>query len=113
MSSGPRRITTIIRTNSWARATRRSSTRRCSGILKPGGTYIVIDHKAEAGAEHARHRAPSPHRAGDGEAAGRGGRFRLVGERRARNPNDPLNIPVFDEAIRGHTSQFAYKFVKP
>jgi predicted methyltransferase len=24
-----------------------------------------------------------------------------------------LNIPVFDESIRGRTSQFAYKFVKP
>jgi predicted methyltransferase len=29
------------------------------------------------------------------------------------NPADPLDIPVFDKSIRGHTSQFAYKFVKP
>jgi len=24
-----------------------------------------------------------------------------------------MDIPVFDPKIRGHTSQFAYKFVKP
>jgi predicted methyltransferase len=30
-----------------------------------------------------------------------------------RNPKDPLNIPVFDRSIRGHTSQFALKFRKP
>jgi predicted methyltransferase len=29
------------------------------------------------------------------------------------NPIDPLDIPVFDKSIRGRTSQFAYKFVKP
>ena len=44
------------------------------------------------------------------EAAG----FRFAGESKVlNNPKDPLDIPVFYKSIRGHTSQFAYKFVKP
>jgi predicted methyltransferase len=44
------------------------------------------------------------------EAAG----FRFAGESKVlNNPADPLNIPVFDPSIRGRTSQFAFKFVKP
>ena len=44
------------------------------------------------------------------EAAG----FEFAGESKVlNNPADPMDIPVFDKAIRGHTSQFAYKFVKP
>ena len=84
------------------------------GILKPGGTYIVIDHKAEAGAgmrdTERLHRIEPATVRQQVEAAG----FRFVGESKVLdNPADPLNIPVFDKAIRGHTSQFAYKFVKP
>ena len=44
------------------------------------------------------------------EAAG----FRFAGESKVlENPADPLDIAVFDKSIRGRTSQFAYKFVKP
>ena len=44
------------------------------------------------------------------EAAG----FRFAGESKVlENPKDPLNIAVFDKSIRGRTSQFAFKFVKP
>jgi len=44
------------------------------------------------------------------EAAG----FKFAGESKVlNNPADPLDIPVFDPRVRGHTSQFAYKFVKP
>jgi predicted methyltransferase len=83
-------------------------------ILKPGGTFIVIDHKAEAGAgmrdTERFHRIDPATVRQQVEAAG----FRFVGESKALdNPADPLNIPVFDKTIRGHTSQFAYKFVKP
>jgi predicted methyltransferase len=43
-----------------------------------------------------------------------GAGFRYAGESKVlNNPADPLDIPVFDKSIRGHTSQFAYKFVKP
>jgi hypothetical protein len=30
-----------------------------------------------------------------------------------RNPADDHKLKVFDDAIRGHTDQFAYKFRKP
>ncbi|HEX8778042.1 MAG TPA: methyltransferase, partial [Rhodanobacter sp.] len=29
------------------------------------------------------------------------------------NPKDPLTNKVFDPSIRGHTSQFIYRFRKP
>ena len=83
-------------------------------ILKPGGTYMVIDHRAEAGSvmrdTERFHRIDPATVRKQVEAAG----FRFVGESKALdNPADPLDIPVFDKSIRGHTSQFAYKFVKP
>lgn len=83
-------------------------------ILKPGGTYIVIDHMAEAGSgmrdTERFHRIDPAIVRQQVEAAG----FRFAGESKVlNNPTDPLNIPVFDKAIRGHTSQFSYKFVKP
>ena len=44
------------------------------------------------------------------EAAG----FRYAGMSRVlANPKDPRTAKVFDPAIRGHTDQFVYKFVKP
>ena len=53
---------------------------------------------------------PKPESTREATAAG----FRFVGESNVlRNPKDPLNIPVFDRSIRGHTSQFALKFRKP
>ena len=83
-------------------------------ILKPGGTYIVIDHMAESRSgmrdTERFHRIDPAAVRSQVEAAG----FRFAGESKVlNNPADPLNIPVFDKAIRGHTSQFAYKFVKP
>jgi predicted methyltransferase len=83
-------------------------------ILKPGGTYIVIDHMAEAGSAMSDterlHRIDPATVKQQVEAAG----FRFVGESRVLdNPADPLNVPVFDESVRGRTNQFAYKFVKP
>ena len=83
-------------------------------ILKPGGTYIVIDHMAESRSgmrdTERFHRIDPAAVRSQVEAAG----FRFAGESKVlNNPVDPLNIPVFDKAIRGHTSQFAYKFVKP
>lgn len=83
-------------------------------ILKPGGTFIVIDHMAKPGRGLADtdtlHRIDPAEVRKIVEAAG----FRFDGESKAlNNPKDPLDIPVFDPSIRGHTSQFAYKFVKP
>ncbi|HEX6660927.1 MAG TPA: methyltransferase [Sphingomicrobium sp.] len=83
-------------------------------ILKPGGTYVIVDHVAKAGTGLADtdtlHRVDPTIVRKEVEAAG----FKFVGESKVLiNPADPLNIPVFDKSIRGHTSQFAYKFVKP
>ena len=83
-------------------------------ILKPGGTYVVIDHMAEPGSgmrDTSRfHRIDPAIVRQQVEAAG----FRFAGESKVlNNPADPLNIAVFEPSIRGRTSQFAYKFVKP
>jgi predicted methyltransferase len=83
-------------------------------ILKPGGTYMIIDHAAKAGTGLAGtdtlHRIDPAIVRKEVEAAG----FRFAGESKVlENADDPLDIPVFDKAIRGRTSQFAYKFVKP
>jgi predicted methyltransferase len=83
-------------------------------ILKPGGTFMVIDHRAKDGRGLADtetlHRIDPAAVRKLAEGAG----FKFAGESKVLdNPADPLDIPVFDKAIRGHTSQFAYKFVKP
>jgi predicted methyltransferase len=83
-------------------------------ILKKGGTYVVIDHIAEAGSgmrdtENFHRIDPAIVRT-QVEAAG----FRFAGESKVlNNSEDPLNVAVFDPKVRGRTSQFAYKFVKP
>jgi predicted methyltransferase len=83
-------------------------------LLKPGGTFLIIDHMAKPGTGLADtdtlHRIDPAIVRKEVEAAG----FRFAGESKVlENPADPLTIPVFDKSIRGHTSQFAYKFVKP
>ena len=83
-------------------------------ILKPGGVYMVIDHMAKPGRgmgdTEKLHRIDPATVRQQVEAAG----FKFAGESKVlNNPADPLDIAVFDKSIRGHTSQFAYKFVKP
>jgi predicted methyltransferase len=83
-------------------------------MLKPGGVYMVIDHAAAAGRGMADteklHRIDPATVKAQVEAAG----FRFEGASEVlANPADPLDIPVFDEKIRGHTSKFAFKFRKP
>jgi predicted methyltransferase len=83
-------------------------------ILKVGGTYMIIDHMAKPGRGMADteklHRIDPATVRQQVEAAG----FKFAGESKVlNNPADPLDIPVFDKSIRGRTSQFAYKFVKP
>lgn len=83
-------------------------------ILKPGAAFAVIDHAAEAGAPSTTgdslHRIDKAIVIGLAEGAG------FVVETESdflANPDDPLANPVFDPAIRGHTSQFAIQFRKP
>ena len=82
--------------------------------LKPGGTYLVIDHAAEAGSgtrdTNTLHRIDEETVKQEVTAAG----FKLVGEGEVlRNKADPHTAKVFDAEIRGHTDQFMLKFRKP
>ena len=83
-------------------------------MLKPGGVYMVIDHRAAEGRgmsdTEKLHRIEPATVRQQVEAAG----FEFAGESEVlANPEDPLNIAVFDPQVRGRTSQFAYKFRKP
>ncbi|MES1974615.1 MAG: methyltransferase [Pseudomonadota bacterium] len=83
-------------------------------LLKPGGTYIVVDHASAPGtgisATNTLHRIEPAAVKAQVIAAG----FQFVGESDAlRNPADDHSLKVFDPAIRGHTDQFIYKFRKP
>ena len=82
--------------------------------LKPGGTYIVIDHAAAPGSganDTAKlHRIDPELVKTEVTAAG----FKLAGEGDfLKNPADPHTANVHDEALRWHTDQFILKFTKP
>ncbi|MES2096467.1 MAG: methyltransferase [Pseudomonadota bacterium] len=82
--------------------------------LKPGGTYVVVDHVAPAGSgladTNTLHRIDPAIVKKQVLAAG----FTWVGESKAlTNPKDDHTLKVFDPAIRGFTDQFIYKFRKP
>lgn len=82
--------------------------------LKPGGSYIVLDHRAARGAPtdvtETLHRIDPAIVRSEVEAAG----FVLDGEGSfLANPADPRTIKVFDKSIQGHTDQFLLKFRKP
>jgi len=82
--------------------------------LKPGGTYLVLDHAAEAGSgardTNTLHRIDEETVKQEVTAAG----FKLAAESEAlQNKADPHTAKVFDPEIRGHTDQFMLKFKKP
>ena len=82
--------------------------------LKPGGTFVVLDHAAAAGtgdeAAKPLHRIDPAKVKAQLAAAG----FVLDGESKALvNPADMHDKPVFDPSLRGHTDQFAFRFRKP
>jgi len=82
--------------------------------LKPGGTYVVIDHAAPAGSgltdTGTLHRIDPAIVKKQVLAAG----FTFAGESKAlANPKDDHSLKVFDDKIRGVTDQFVYKFRKP
>lgn len=88
--------------------------RAAFAALKPGGLYIIIDHSGRpgTGATEAStlHRIEGAEVRRQVEAAG----FVFDGETNAlANPDDDRTINVFDEAIRGRTDQFVYRFRKP
>jgi len=82
--------------------------------LKPGGTYVVLDHVAEAGSglrdTDTLHRIDPAVVKKEVEAAG----FVFVGESKVlADPADDHTKKVFDSSIRGKTDQFIFKFKKP
>lgn len=95
---------------------RAAMNRAAFAALKPGGSYIVIDHSAIAGsplqtdAQTTNHRIDQALVRQEIEAAG------FVFESEAdflRNAEDTRTANVFDPAIRGHTDQFVMRFRKP
>jgi len=83
-------------------------------MLKPGGTWFIVDHAAAPGAgmndTERLHRIDPAIVRRQVEAAG----FDYVGESNIlRNPADNHSLPVFNPAVRGRTDQFAMRFRKP
>jgi predicted methyltransferase len=83
-------------------------------MLRPGGTFIVVDHSGLAGssatAPTTLHRIDEATVKAQVLAAG----FVLTGTSDVlRNPADPRTAAVFTPEIRGHTDQFMLKFRKP
>ncbi|CAN7188180.1 class I SAM-dependent methyltransferase [Brevundimonas sp. LjRoot202] len=82
--------------------------------LKPGGLFVVVDHSGRPGTGHTEvqtlHRIEGASLRAEVEAAG----FVFDGETTVlANPADDRTVNVFDEAIRGRTDQFVYRFRKP
>ncbi len=82
--------------------------------LKPGGTFLVLDHEAPPGTDAAGiarlHRIEKAVVVREVTAAG----FTLAAEGDfLRNPTDDHSLPIFDKKVQGHTDQYALKFVKP
>jgi predicted methyltransferase len=81
--------------------------------LKPGGTYVVLDHVANSDAVNPTstlHRIDPAVVKKEVLEAG----FKFVGESTVlRNPSDDHAKGVFDGAVRSHTDQFIYKFQRP
>ena len=82
--------------------------------LKPGGTLLVVDHSAAAGAGLAAantlHRMDRDAAIAALTAAG----FRVEAESAVYiRPDDPRTANVFDPAIRGKTDQFVLRLRKP
>jgi predicted methyltransferase len=88
--------------------------RKVFAALKPGGTYIVLDHAAAANAPEdvtrTLHRAKEATVRSQAEAAG----FRFVASgTMLRNPADDGTKPVREQDVAGKTNQFVLKFQKP
>src|SRR6185437_7743276 len=82
--------------------------------LKPGGTFIVLDHAAEKGSgfrdTSTLHRVDPEAVKKEVEGAG----FKFAGQSEIlRNANDPHKEPVSDASVKGKTDQFILKFTKP
>ena len=82
-------------------------------ILRPGGTYLIVDHEAARGAGATQtstlHRIEDPIVRREVQAAG----FKLEAESNLlRHPADDHTAKVVETGIRGKTDQFILKFRK-
>jgi predicted methyltransferase len=82
--------------------------------LKPGGIFFILDHQGPANLTAAdiekMHRINRDIVVKEVTSAG----FKLAGEGNfLRRPSDDHTKPIFDPSVRGHTDQYALKFVKP
>ena len=82
--------------------------------LKPGGIFFILDHQGPPGLTPAQiakmHRINRDVVVREVTSAG----FKLAAEGKfLRRPGDDHTKPIFDKSIRGHTDQYALKFVKP
>jgi predicted methyltransferase len=82
--------------------------------LKPGGTYVIIDHEANPGTTEAQiavlHRIEKAQVIREVTAVG----FRLVGEGTfLRREGDDHTLTIFDAKVQGRTDQYALKFERP
>ncbi len=98
----------------WTGVNRIQMNKAIFDALKPGGVYLVFDHLAPEGAPESvtreHHRMVTGVVKPELEAAG----FEFVSESDAlAHPDDPRDISVFDETIRGKTDRFIYLFRKP
>jgi predicted methyltransferase len=83
-------------------------------LLKPGGSYVIVDHAAAAGSgtsdTQQLHRIDPASVRKEVEMAG----FVLDAESTMlANKEDSHSVKVFDPSIKGKTDRFAYRFVKP
>jgi predicted methyltransferase len=88
--------------------------RAVHGLLKPGGSYVIVDHAAAVGTgtgdAQSLHRIEPTSAREEVEAAG----FVLDAESTLlANKDDAHSVRVFDPSIKGETDRFAYRFVKP
>jgi predicted methyltransferase len=98
----------------WLGVDRAAMNRSIFAHLKPGGVFLVIDHKALPGtgesAASELHRIDPALVRSEIEAAG----FKLVAESDVlAHAEDPHTDSVFADERRGRTDRFVWKFVKP
>ena len=93
---------------------RRAMNRSIYNALRPGGVFLVVDHRAEDGTGDTMvgdyHRIDEAFVRAEIEAAG----FELVSESDIlSNPDDSRTVSVFDPSIRGNTDRFVHLYRKP
>ena len=97
--------------NGWPKIDAPAFMTKIKQAMKTDGVIGIIDHNAKPGTDISS--AQTAHRIDSGlikkkmEKWG----FELVGEsKHLRNPDDPLDVPMFDPKVRGKTDRVVYKF---